>query len=120
MKGFVLVLFLILFSSCAEEHSYPDVPIPKEQLINILIDLSLAQGAVSNYKTQDKDSMNAIYRFQIQKIYGLPMKTIDSSLNVIYQDAKLNREIQQIVLDSLKRMEEKAGELKNKKGLSEE
>ena len=120
MKPLISLFLVLLFIGCHEEETYPDVPIDKQEVIDILVDLSLAQGAVSNFKSREKDSVKAVYRYQIQEIYGYPMKTIDSTLNVIYSNPKLNREIQQVVLDSLKIMEEKVGTLKNKKGSSNE
>lgn len=109
--GFGIVIICILLS-CNPKQQSVSLPIDEKELLDIMVDLTLAQAAVTNYPSNQKDSMRNVYKYQIEKIHRRSMVEIDSILNIIYTDAELNKTLQKKVLDSIKVLEESTKRVK--------
>jgi hypothetical protein len=103
--GFI-ILFLCVYS-CKPKPKVYDFEIPQNKLVGILADLHVAEAAIGQYTEEKKDSMRTLFVteiFQIQKIDKALFDTIVSQLNY---HPELNYEIQRMVFDSLKSLENK-------------
>ncbi len=107
--GFV---FIALFSCNTKNDDSYDLLIEKDKLINIMVDLSIAESSLANFSGSDKDSIKDVYRLYIEQIYDLKMTDIDATLKLLYSKPELNMEIQKSVIDSLKSLEESSKSFK--------
>jgi hypothetical protein len=55
----VFILICLLFS-CNSKKQSMDLPIDEQELLDIMVDLTLAQAAVTNYPSNQQDSMRNI------------------------------------------------------------
>ena len=105
---------LILVLSCKAEPAELtyNLPIPEETMIKIMMDLAIAESMVSNNIDTLRDSIKVVYKSQIEKIYNIPMSSIDSNLNLLYAQPALNQYVQKRVIDSLRVLEESIRNIK--------
>ena len=101
----IIILFCIYM--CKPKPKVYDFEISQSKLIGILADLHVAEAAIGQYREEKKDSMRKLFIteiFEIQKVDKILFDTIIAQLNTYPQ---LNYEIQKMVFDSLKSIENK-------------
>lgn len=108
----VCTLILLALGCKSEDLNMYNLEIDRTKLIEIMVDLTIAESALANFTGDSRDSVKDVYRLYIQDIHNVNMATVDSTLNALYQIPRLNREIQKEVLDSIKVLEEHAKKFK--------
>jgi hypothetical protein len=100
--SFLLFVLLIVASwSCNNGQDTLKLPIPREKLRAVLMDLYLAGSAAELHPSSNKDSLQQLYLTEICKIHGITPEVIASCNQVMQQNLKMNAELQKEVLDSL-------------------
>jgi len=102
-----LTLFSIFLLSCNSTEKQPQLPIPQEQMVNIMVDMHLAETAAS-LKLTDADSTRPSYGQLIDVIFekhGTTRATFDSTLYALsFQPAEMNA-VYDLVLERLSQMD---------------
>ena len=100
---FLLFLTFFLISSCKNKEDHNNLYIPKEKMVNILIEIHLLEEKI-NQLNYPKDSSKYIYELfeeEIFKKYDISDEEYRSSYSYYFFDPKQLDEIYQSVIDSL-------------------
>jgi len=101
-----IFLIAILFS-CNSTQKQNQLPIPQEQMVNIMVDMHLAETA-ANMKLTATDSTRPSYDRLVEVIfekYGTTQTTFDSALYVLsFRPAEMNK-VYDLVLERLSQMD---------------
>lgn len=112
----IIIVFLVFFYSCTSSLNAPDNLIPKEKMVNILVDIHLADGIFTNHKLRQdyvlSDSTN--YYDKIFEYYGYSREDFDTS--VYYYSHNIN-EYNKIYIEVLNRLSEMEAKLKEEEQL---
>ena len=101
----VLGFLLLLLPACQTgEDQEPDtLPAQRDQLVDILVDVQLAEAALKAYKPETRDSLSRIYYERIARLHGVGREEILQWLEEVNDDPKLMEEIYKEVLEELNR-----------------
>ncbi len=80
------------------------LPIPREKLRDILMDVYLAGSAAELNPSSNKDSLQQLYLTEICKIHKVRPEDISRCNQILQQNLKLNAELQKEILDSLNKV----------------
>jgi mannose/fructose/N-acetylgalactosamine-specific phosphotransferase system component IID len=88
----------------------PDPLIPKEEMINILTDIYLTEGAIAYHRLQNKDKkfleeISPVYYKEIFDKYDIDHKILKENLNYYNSDPKTMESILEKVLENLSRLQ---------------
>lgn len=107
MRAHILcwMVLLILFWRCSS-GSEQDF-LPDEVLVQVLVDMHIANAAVSRATTHLQDSLRYAYKEDIASKYGISSAEITANLENLREDFEHMDLVYQRVMDSLtKKMEE--------------
>lgn len=104
--GIVLSCIWMLIS-CNSGKSESESLIPDDKLLNVLVDLHIAEGATQRFSTQEQDSVKNMFLTQILEIHHIRKGQIDSTLEKLYQQPERYQAMQSSVLDSMRNLEKK-------------
>ena len=108
MKKFIFIKFILLIllfvGACKTEQKEIKLPIPREKLRAILMDVYLAGSAAELNPSSNKDSLQQLYLTEICKIHQVSPEDISSCNHILQQNLKLNAELQKEILDSLNKV----------------
>lgn len=105
------ILFSIFLLSCNSTEKSNQLPIPQERVVNIMVDMHLAESA-ANMKLTDSDSTQPSYTQLCEAIFaknGTTRAGFDSTLFMLSQDPKAMNAVYDVVLERLSEMD---GEVK--------
>jgi hypothetical protein len=94
-----LILFVSFLFSCGPKPAV--LPIEKERLIPILVDVHIAEAAVQSLRKQEKDSVIQVYYDQIFEIHKISEDDFYASMEVLKQDAYQLEQIYEVVLEEV-------------------
>lgn len=100
----ILFLFLTILASCIEPEKPPANLIPKERMVEILIDLHLSEARVGQFNFRTYDSTKALYsdyEMDIFKKYKVDSAAYNKSYQYYLQNTKMMEDIYTAVVDSL-------------------
>jgi hypothetical protein len=101
------IIFSIFLFSCNSTQKQNQLPIPQEQMVNIMVDMHLAETA-ANMKLTATDSTRPSYDRLVEVIfekYGTTQTTFDSALYVLsFRPAEMNK-VYDLVLERLSQMD---------------
>jgi hypothetical protein len=98
---FFLFAIISLFPSCKKDPSKYDLPIEREKINNILLDLYLAGAATEMDTVANKDSLKQIYLTEICAIHKISEEELKKALSRLNEKYVVNGAIQREILDSL-------------------
>lgn len=110
-KSYVIVLIICILSACSSEK-VPDYVIPKDDMVEIIVDIHLTDGLMTMTRirqaTLKKDSLNLYDEIFIK--YGYTREDFDTS--IYYYSYNINKydDIYNDVLNKLSEMEAKEKE----------
>ena len=105
-----LLLLLITFACKTEERP---LPLSKEELIPVLIDIHIAEAALQNLRGNTKDSMANLYYDQICAIHEVERSVIDTCLEIMRTQPIRLEDIYVDGMDTINRFSvEQKGEVK--------
>jgi hypothetical protein len=96
--GLMLIIFL---SSCKKDPSKYDLPIERQKLNGILLDLYLAGAATEMDTLPNKDSIKQVYLTEICRIHKITEEDLKKTLARLNEKYVINGVIQREILDSL-------------------
>ncbi|MBW8050195.1 MAG: DUF4296 domain-containing protein [Cytophagales bacterium] len=101
MKKLYCILITLLVFACVQQEEPPANIISKEQMINILVDIHIAEAMVDEAHLS-KDSSIAIFKdLAIFKKHGIEKENFDESYNYYLRNINILDDIYTAVVDSL-------------------
>ncbi len=101
----ICFLLLIALITCKKKDQKYNLPIPRNELKSLLVDLYIAGAATEVNPAKNKDSLKQIYHTEICKIHKMTSKQIAEITEQLHSMPKINSEIQREVLDSMNKMQ---------------
>ncbi len=92
-----LCLFVFFAISCAKEEAAP--PLPKEKMIDVLVDIHVVEAASQPLVLNLKDSMMNVYYDQICTIHSISREDLDASIMHLKAHPKQMMDVYQVVMD---------------------
>lgn len=100
--GPAAILLLSLFSCSQGRES---IPLGEDELVNVLIDVHIAEAAVQTLRGATKDSMINLYYDQICEIHGVNREEFETSMEILRNDPKRLEELYAEVMSEMERQE---------------
>ncbi len=96
----LLVLTTALsISNCGKKK---ELPIPKEQLIKVLVDIHLAEGAMQTITHEElTDSLTNAYYDQIYAMHNIDQQQFESTMEQLREDPYILSDLYTAVLDTI-------------------
>lgn len=103
---FVNIILIVFTISCNSGEEKP--PIDKEKLVQILVDVHIAEAAVQDYSGLQKDSIGKVYYKQLFSLHHVTEKDFYRSMYLIKQDPENLEALYKEVLTELEKREKEA------------
>lgn len=94
----VYCLFFTLFTLFACKNDEPQMPIAKEKMVAVLVDIHIAEAYIESVNPTLKDSMARLYYPQIFKHNGITAKLYDSAFSVLSNQPEMMKNVYDEVL----------------------
>lgn len=96
---FVLAVGLLL--ACGREEN--KIPMQESELVNLLIDVHVAEAAAQDLYGEIKDSVGRAYYDQIYQIHDIDQAIFDTTLAVLRRNPEYASRVYQKVMDEIDR-----------------
>lgn len=100
------LLFALLiwtgFTACSEEWVWP---MEEPELVNLLVDLHIAEAAANNLHGTQKDSIIQLYYHQVYQIHGVDSASFDRIYNQLEAQPTLFEHVYEEVVEEIGRRE---------------
>ena len=101
--SFFYLLILLLCTACLTKQP-EQVPISEEALEKLLLDVHVAEAALSALQIgNSKDSLANLYYDQISRIHGIDREVLDSTLTILQRNPELTQEIYEKMLETMEK-----------------
>lgn len=101
LKKIRLIFITLALSAChSDSHN---LPIPKDKLLPVLIDIHIVEAVVDNDSQAMKDSLTALYYSQIFEKHGVTAKDFDSTVKYMNERPKLMHDIYEDVMKEIQK-----------------
>ena len=101
LKKIKLVFITFAFSAChLDSHN---LPIQKDKLIPVLIDIHMVEAVVDNDSQAMKDSLTALYYPQIFAKHNIAAKDFDSTVKFMNERPQLMHDIYEDVMKEIQK-----------------
>ena len=97
---FLFILALLSSVGCKEEQA--QLTIPRDKLINVLIDVHFSEAILQNTNQQEKDSLSAILYQQIYAIHGISETTLKENVNELRRHPAQMQTIYQSIVKKIR------------------
>ena len=101
LKKIRLIFITFAFTACYLDIH--DLPIQKDKLIPVLIDIHIAEAVVDNDSQAMKDSLAALYYPQIFAKHGVTAKDFDSTVKFMNERPQLMHDIYEEVMKEIQK-----------------
>ena len=98
-----LRLVSVVFAVLACRSDSNNLPIPKDKLLPVLIDIHMVEAVVDNDSQAMKDSLTTLYYPQIFEKYGVTAKDFDSTVKYMNERPKLMHDIYEDVMKEIQK-----------------
>lgn len=105
----LVLLFFLLFLAC-EEEQHP-LMVDDDKALALLVDLNIANVALTKYPTGLRDSLSLEYRKQICGMHNLEEAELDTVLWMMQSDFDRYNKLYKDLRDTLAKIEDKLGEV---------
>lgn len=101
MKSFISIAILVLLAlaACKEKER---LPIDRETLVGVLIDVQSAEAAIVHLTGEEKDSIATLYYRQIMEIHGVSQTDFDTCVAILRRNPELAESIYRKMEDRIK------------------
>jgi len=103
-KSIVFGLLFLLTMSCKEKQE-ASFTLSEEKMIDVLVDIHLAEAATYNALGSVKDSLLKVYYAQVYQIHEVNKEEIDENLDILMNNPRLADAIYKKVTDKLSEKE---------------
>ena len=100
MKIFIFYLVLLLIICCNKQPDY-EVPLDEPVLLELLIDMHLAEGGLARIKKIEQDSLRQIYFQGILMKYNLSEEEHEELIEHLKKDPEYLSSLYEQIYDSL-------------------
>lgn len=98
-----VILISLILSACISKHS-ESLPLPKDELKKILLDVHVAESAMGKLQNgPKKDSLAELYYNQIAEIHQIDRETLDSCLAILQRNPEMADEIYTEISEELEK-----------------
>ena len=94
---------LLFISSCGTEQS--QLSISQDKLVEVLIDVHIAEAAAQTLRGATKDSVINAYYDQIFEIHGLNREEFETSMELLRTDPKRMEKLYAKVMEEMERQD---------------
>jgi hypothetical protein len=91
----------MLLGACRKERS--KITMTESELVNLLIDVHVAEAAVQDLYGETKDSVGRVYYEQIYQIHGIDQIVFDTTLAVLRRNPEYAGSVYQKVMQEIDR-----------------
>jgi hypothetical protein len=108
-----MILFFLLLSACIQEEQAPRSVLPKEKMVDILVDIHIAEARANRIQLRSYDSIQAYYKkleTDVYKKHQVDSAIYNKSFRYYMDHIKQMDEIYTAVVDSLN-VREKVGKI---------
>lgn len=102
-RSLIAIIVLLNLSNC--RPSIPELQIEKDQMIKILMDVHVAEGALQNYYGDEKDSLAEAYYQQIYQFHNIDSLDLSLNLEILRKNPELLHEVYTEVVEELSKQE---------------
>lgn len=102
---FIIASMLCIGSFTACSSDEPELKIPEDKLVKILVDVHVAEAGFQNLSGEVKDSIANVYYEQIAEMHQIDRVLLDSTIIQVRRDAIKLTSIYDKVLEELARQE---------------
>jgi len=114
LKYSFLLMLLIVLIGCKDEAYTSDIP--KEKLLDLILDVTVAAQAIDGHNNHQRDSVREVYRKQIAEIHDMPMVEIERNLLLLQsKNPTYYKELNDTVIVRIENIERKLNGVKKKK-----
>ncbi|MFN7118605.1 MAG: DUF4296 domain-containing protein [Saprospiraceae bacterium] len=99
----IIIFFAFIIFSCNKNQE--KLPVDKEKLVNILVDVHIAESAMQEYALQTKDSIGRAYYRKIFDLHQVKEADFNKSMYLVKQDPAELEALYKEVLAELERRE---------------
>lgn len=104
MRGvFLFTLCVMIVMSCHSKAK--EMPIDENKLINILVDVHVAEAAMQEYASPKKDSIGKVYYQEIFSLHHVTEEAFIKSMYLLRQDPEEMETVYKAVVAELERRE---------------
>lgn len=104
MKYFLfIILCYICFIACSKDKTA--LPIESDKMVDILVDVHLAEAAMQESTLMNKDSVGRVYYQKIFNLYGITEADFNKSMFLIRQNPEKLEAIYKEVIETLDKKE---------------
>lgn len=101
---FYIILIVVLVGGCAREEVVP-LPLPKDKLVDVLIDVHLAEAMLDKLPSLDQDTVGKVYYQMIFREHEINRADFDESMNILREDPERLNLLYEEILDTLNVLE---------------
>ncbi|MEL6865097.1 MAG: DUF4296 domain-containing protein [Bacteroidota bacterium] len=106
-----MIMGLLLGSACEEEIK---TTLPEEKLVEVLVDVHMAQSALQSIDRERSDSLGRVYYDQIFQIHEVEEATFRKDVVLIRSNPELSKSVYEKVMEALSTHEARQKENKDK------
>lgn len=104
MRFFIFIIFtLVITSSC--NGNKEKLPIERDKLVDVLVDVHIAEAVLQEYTLQAKDSIGKAYYQKIYELHKVDEKAFNKSMYLIRQNPAAMESLYKDVLAEIERRE---------------
>ncbi len=116
MKRIVYIFLCLSFVvACKEEPRVYEGHYPQAKFVEVVRDIYVAEAALKDVSSQQKDSLVAHYKSIIEELHQVDLKQVEADLEVIQSSPELYKKIHGIISDSVIMLEKRVNKQKEKK-----
>ena len=102
-KTTICLFWTLLMIGCESKQTEP-LPIAKDELIRLMFDVHVAEGALSQHPGgHSKDSLAEVYYDQVTKIHEISRADLDTCLVILQRNPELAKDIYEKVLEVMEK-----------------
>ncbi len=102
LRLLLVCMATIVFSFCTDEEK---PALPKDTMVNILVDVHVAEAALIGLAEQHKDSLAEVYYQQIYEIHGVSEESFSREMDYIKRHPEYMDDLYTLVLEELAKRE---------------
>lgn len=104
-----LFVFLIILTGCKKTEK-PNIA--EDKMVNILVDVHLAEAALLGFSEAQKDSLSLIYYNQIYEIHAISEESFKTEMDFLKQHPEYLEKTYKLVLEEIDKREAELNEKK--------
>jgi len=110
-----ILLLVLLLAACSKSEA-PQLSLTEEKMLDILVDVHIAESSIQNIYGSEKDSLINLYYQQIYKIHDITEATFNENMKLIRRNPPYVEKLYKIIVDRLSDLEKEKKKEEESKG----